>query len=56
MDFGIPANFVSEVASSTTSGLSSMGSVTEIITGILLAFLVVDMILGALLVKGTFDE
>jgi len=56
MDFGIPTNFVSNVASTTTSGLSSMGGVTELLTGLLLAFLVADILIGMFLVKGTFDE
>jgi len=56
MDFGIPSDFVATVASSTTAGLSSMGGVTELLAGLLIAFLVVDILIGAFLVKGSFDE
>lgn len=51
MDFGIPSNFVAEIASSTTAGLSATSDITAIITGLLLAFLVLDLILGIFLVK-----
>ena len=56
MDFGIPANFVSSVASSTTVGLSSMGGISELLIGLLVAFLVFDILLGAMLAKGDFDK
>jgi len=56
MDFGIPSNFVATVASSTTTGLSSMSGITELLVGILIAFLVLDIILGLFLVKDGSKE
>jgi len=56
MDFGIPNDFVANVASTTTQGLSSMGGITALLGGLLLAFLVADVLIGMFLVKGSFDE
>lgn len=56
MDFGIPSNFVSIVASTTSQGLESTSGISGLLFGVLLTFLILEIIIGMLLVKGDFDE
>jgi len=46
MNFGIPSDFNMTVASNTTAAIGSFGKPAELIIGILLAFLVINMIIA----------
>ncbi len=46
MNFNIPSNFNSDVASNTTSMMASIGHPVELIIGILLAFLIIRMLIA----------
>jgi hypothetical protein len=56
MNIPIPGNFVSTVASSTTTMIGSLGSVSTLIIGLLLAFLVLELVLRVLSPRSSSDE
>jgi len=48
MNLELPENLVGTIASSTTTMIGNLSSVAALIGGIILAFFVIEMVIGAL--------